>query len=718
MDSIILSDQRITTPPSIPGLDFLLTGVALAESILLHAVYTTRHSDPTPNHEFRGLFIDEAAIDRLLHQPHVTSSSSKELEEIATARQRWQASCRNEANAQSPLAQLIHRFGLTPLQTEILLLALLPELESRYGQFFAYLQDDVTRKRPSIHLILTLLTPSMAKSWAARCLLVADSYLRQQGLIESDPPPSQPNAPLQEHMVSLAPTIVHFLLGYATLDAAYTSVARLTHSNCETDSPRHVSSVQMAQIEKVCNSSERPPLFVFIGEYGAGKQEAAARLAAVNGRSLLSLSLPNLAISPIGLQEGMKRILRDGVLHSAVLYLQGWQTLLQDGQPPAVLWQQLLAYPQAIIVTSQHTWQPQRHGGHRPIYTMHFSRPDYQTRLQTWQHHLGTNGSNDHFNLPQLANLFRLSAGQIEDSVATAKNLARWQQRDLTRTDLYTAAQLHSNQQLSTLGTKITPRYRWHDIVLPEDTLAQLKEIAMRLRHQATVFDSWGYGDKLAYGKGLAALFVGESGTGKTMAADIIAGELGLDLYRIDLSSVVSKYIGETEKNLERIFSEATTSNAILFFDEADALFGKRGDVKDSHDRYANLEVSYLLQRVEQFEGITILASNLQANIDEAFVRRLSFIIEFPLPDRAEREKIWHLSIPEATPLAADIAFEQLANFKLTGGNIRSITLAAAFLAAETGCLQMHHLLHATRREYQKLGRLFDEPLLTAEAAL
>jgi SpoVK/Ycf46/Vps4 family AAA+-type ATPase len=249
--------------------------------------------------------------------------------------------------------------------------------------------------------------------------------------------------------------------------------------------------------------------------------------------------------------------------------------------------------------------------------------------------------------------------------------------------------------------------------VLPEDTLAQLKEIVMRLRHQATVFDTWGYGQKLAYGKGMAALFIGESGTGKTMSADIIAGELGLDLYRIDLASVVSKYIGETEKNLEHIFSEATTSNAILFFDEADAIFGKRGEINDSHDRYANLEVSYLLQRMERFEGITILTSNLQTNIDDAFTRRLDFIIEFPFPQPTERAHIWQVSLPAALPLAETMDWELLAHrFELAGGNIRNAVLGAAFLAAaEDTAVHLRHFLHATRREYQKLGRLIDESL-------
>jgi SpoVK/Ycf46/Vps4 family AAA+-type ATPase len=222
------------------------------------------------------------------------------------------------------------------------------------------------------------------------------------------------------------------------------------------------------------------------------------------------------------------------------------------------------------------------------------------------------------------------------------------------------------------------------------------------------VYDEWGFDRKLSLGKGLNVLFAGPSGTGKTMAAEVLAGELGLDLYKIDLSTVVSKYIGDTEKNLARIFAEAATSNAILFFDEADALFGKRSEVKDAHDRYANIEIGYLLQRMEEYEGVVILATNLRKNMDEAFVRRMHFTVEFPFPNAQDRRRIWAHIWPEATPRSAELDADVLARrFELAGGNIRNIALAAAFLAAsDGGVVTMAHLLHATRREYQKMGKI------------
>jgi SpoVK/Ycf46/Vps4 family AAA+-type ATPase len=313
-----------------------------------------------------------------------------------------------------------------------------------------------------------------------------------------------------------------------------------------------------------------------------------------------------------------------------------------------------------------------------------------------------------------LTSKFRFSGGQIRDAAATAQNLARWRDPEksgVTIEDLYTASRLQSNRKLAALAQKITPHYGWDDIVLPPDRLQQLREICNYVKYRALVYHQWGFDNKLAMGKGLNALFAGPSGTGKTMAADIIAGELGLDLYKIDLSRVVSKFIGETEKNLSRIFSEAETSNAILFFDEADALFGKRSEVRDSHDRYANIEISYLLQRMEEYDGVVILATNLRKNMDDAFVRRMHFTVDFPYPGGRERQMIWDRIWPDDIPRSPQLDLGFMAHrFELAGGNIRNIALAAAFLAADDGgVVAMPHLIHATRREYQKMGKVITD---------
>jgi SpoVK/Ycf46/Vps4 family AAA+-type ATPase len=254
----------------------------------------------------------------------------------------------------------------------------------------------------------------------------------------------------------------------------------------------------------------------------------------------------------------------------------------------------------------------------------------------------------------------------------------------------------------------VTPHYQWDDIVLPADKIGQLREICSYVRHKHIVHFQWGFQKKLALGRGLNALFSGPSGTGKTMTADIIANDLGLEMYKVDLSTVVSKYVGETEKNLSRIFRETSSGNAILFFDEADALFGKRTEVKDAHDRYANIEINYLLQKMEEHEGIVILATNLSKNLDDAFLRRMHFAVDFPFPDDRQRELIWRKIFPPSAPLHDDIDYVFLSErLKIAGGNIRNIALTAALYAAEeSSAIEMRHIILSARRELQKMGKL------------
>jgi SpoVK/Ycf46/Vps4 family AAA+-type ATPase len=273
------------------------------------------------------------------------------------------------------------------------------------------------------------------------------------------------------------------------------------------------------------------------------------------------------------------------------------------------------------------------------------------------------------------------------------------------------ACREQARPRLDDLALRIEPAAGWDELVLPEPQRETLREIALHVRHRATVYESWGFAAKSSRGLGISALFAGPSGTGKTMAAEVLANELRLDLYRIDLSSVVSKYIGETEKNLRRVFDAAEEGGSILLFDEADALFGKRSEVKDSHDRYANIEISYLLQRMEAYRGLAILTTNQRSALDQAFLRRLRFVVQVPFPDSAQREQIWRRIYPSETPTNR-LDYAKLGRLNITGGNIRNIALGAAFVAADAGePVRMEHLLRAARGEYAKL----EKPLSDAE---
>ena len=693
----------------------LLAGLTVADLHVQWAVQQAEQHGLAPNDPLAGLFVAPDQAAQLLNKPFgrpiwangqngptVPATEVNWDAVLAEAREAWQQ--QSERTAKDPLSLLVHRFSLTQSEAELLLITLLPEFDPSYGRIFAYLHDDMTYKRPSTNLLLDLLATDLPHKLALRKLLGANGRLRHHRLLTLAAPNDQPNAPFLEQTVQPAASISHFLMGECQVE-----IGQL--EQCQPKDLRRLDQETFNQIQRLCQKTA--PLITLIGAYGSGRREAAQQIAARHGGNLLIADLAPLANNADTLPERLASLLRDGRLHAATLYLQNWHTLLQDGLLPQPIWRALQSYPHPILAASRQPWQPRGHLNGRSIHHLHLPNPDFPTRQHLWQQHLGS----DSHSAARLANLFRFTPGQIEDVVATAHNIAASQQIELCESHFLTAARLHSNHRLSQLATHITPRHSWDEIILPADTLAQLHELVQRVQHQPIVYGRWRFDQKLSYGKGVAALFVGESGTGKTMAADIIAGELGLDLYKIDLSAVVSKYIGDTEKNLERIFLEAETSNAILFFDEADAIFGKRGEVKDSHDRYANLEVSYLLQRLERFDGITILASNLQTNIDDAFTRRLDFIIEFPFPQSAERAHIWQVSLPTALPLGETVDWHLLADrFELAGGNIRNAVLGAAFLAAAEGsAVHQRHFLHATRRELQKLGRLIDESLFAVE---
>jgi len=335
------------------------------------------------------------------------------------------------------------------------------------------------------------------------------------------------------------------------------------------------------------------------------------------------------------------------------------------------------------------------------------NKPGPLQQKQLWHRALGDaaaaalNGT-----LDDIAEQFHLSARVI---VSTGYFLGSREQ--LHPDEVWDACRSLARPRLEDLAQRIVPGATWDDLVLPELQKKTLRQLAAQVRHRMKVYETWGFAGKGRRGLGVSALFTGVSGTGKTMAAEALARELRLDLYRIDLSSVVSKYIGETEKNLRQVFDAAEEGGVLLLFDEADALFGKRSDVRDSHDRYANIEVGYLLQRIEAYQGLAILTTNLKSSIDTAFQRRLRFTINFPFPDAALREAIWKTIFPDATP-TRDLDPRKLAQLNVTGGNIRNIALNAAFLAADAGTpVYMANLVEAAKLEAMKI----DRPLSDAE---
>jgi SpoVK/Ycf46/Vps4 family AAA+-type ATPase len=456
-----------------------------------------------------------------------------------------------------------------------------------------------------------------------------------------------------------------------------------------------------------------------------GKRAVAEHLAATLSVPLLVVDAPTLLMQNGDQRRLLYRALREATLQGAILFWSGADAILarqeDGGHDLGREIARLMSEWHGCALFDIRATLPLRIPAISLPVELDFPAPSNERRRQLWERALqakGRVGSTrlaPDVDLALLTGAFRLTGDQIEAAADTARHSAAWRavpgQEDdnpVTMRDLLAACRTHSNQGLGALSRKITPRYTWNDLVLPSDRLAQLREMSYHVRYGPLVFEQWGFDRKLSGGKGLNMLFAGQPGTGKTMAAEVIATDLGLELYKIDLSTVVSKYIGETEKNLEKIFREGQTSNAILFFDEADSLFGKRSEVRDSHDRYANIEISYLLQKMEEYEGIVILATNLRKNLDDAFIRRLHGAIEFPMPEEADRLEIWRRTFPPEAPLSDDLDLQFLAHkFKLSGGNIKNIVLEAAFFAAQGGAtIGMVHMIRATRREHQKIGKL------------
>jgi len=651
--------------------------------------------------EYRGLYTPDDEADRLLAVRPFRHDASGEQPAAAQAE-----ISRLVQSDHGPFARLVAMGSLDTFEAGCILLCLASETDLGIERLIAYVQDDVTKRRPRVDLALRLLASPEAQA-EARGSFEPGAPLRRHHLITLHEEPGQPHTPLIAQYLALDPRIAGFLAGQDGVDELLHPFAELTELG--KSPPDAVSALQGATGAQVRALAElpvialQPPALSLCGRDAAQRRLAARELAQASGLNLLAVEFAAFC-DAAGFATALTLALREAALQRAALVLKGVDKLTAEDARKLrrTVGEQAIA-PLVILDASElFPW---------PGVTITIPELEFDAQQSLWREQLNRASDVAGPELSKLAGKFRLDTETIADAVQAARGSAIW--RDpaspiVTIDDLYAAARTQSTPILSDLARKIVPHYHWDDIVLPADARNQLREMCAHIEHRHQVYDLWGLGAKLAMGKGLMALFAGNSGTGKTMAADVMAGTLGLDLYKIDLSGVVSKYIGETEKNLATIFSEAGQSNAILFFDEADALFGKRSEVKDAHDRYANIETAYLLQRMEEYAGMVILATNLKSNLDEAFLRRLHFVVDFPMPDEDDRRRIWEATIPPALPLSGDIDLSFLARqFKIAGGNIRNVVLAAAFFAAsEESEVSMAHMVRGVRREYQKLGRM------------
>ena len=630
------------------------------------------------------------------------------------------------------LRRLRELYDLSALQRDVLLVCLLPELDTRYRRLFGYLQDDASRLRPSVELILQILRPDAPDPAIARAAFAPSSTLLTAPLIvvESE---EQADAALAVRGARLDDRIVDYLLGGQHLDSRLRDMVSLPHHPVEWSQlivePERLKQWQaLADWWLTTRREETAPTVFLHGPYGSGRLAAALAICTATQTPLLIADAAAALRSPHGFERVVALAYREARLRDAALYWSHGEALLDALQPPHV-WSHLVGVaehaPGLTFLASQTPWDPVGRFQQRPFFRLDFPAPAYDLRLRLWLAHLRaaqplemSEEGRRHL-AERLANGFQLTEGQIIDAVATARHLAL--QRNpaaprVTEADLYEGCRRQSGRRLVTLAHRVEPRSElsFRDLVLPRPSRVQLRELRNRIRYRNEVLSGVGFERRITLGKGLITLFTGSSGTGKTMAAQLLASEQGVDLYKIDMSAVVSKYIGETEKNLNQVFAEAEDSNAIVFFDEADALFGKRGKVEEGRDRYANIEIDYLLQRVEEYSGVVVLATNLRQNIDEAFIRRIHVIVDFPFPEAPARYRIWLGLFPPGVVRPPKRQIHDLAQrFRLAGGSLQNIVIDATFRARARKRdddesplrVTLKDLVLGIAREYQKLGK-------------
>lgn len=660
--------------------DHLVGRLRLVEERVRDCVDRRRSDDPAPDDPFRGLYLSDEHVDRLLQGPLPGALPSPEAEAELAAVER--------AADLAPavrLRDLAAEFGLAPLDVELLLVALAPDVDARFERLYGYLNDDVTRRRASVGLALELCGRAPAQA-EARGRLAPAGPLVEGGLVLVE----DADRPFLTRSLRVPDRVTSYLLGDAEPDVAVR--------------PFLVDEVlrpafAVPELARLLRDGLR---LTYVREHrgGTGQALATATLAAA-GRRVLVVDLARLAGAP-DLEAATALLAREARLQRAGLVAGPLDALLAKGTDAV---RALTALPVPVVVVGTPSWESSWSDEVPLVLDAPLLTADQRADL--WRGELADHGDE----VPDPAAVtgqFLLGPEQIRRAATTAGLQARLDGVPLDATHLRQGARAQNAAGLERLARRIEPSVGWPDLVLPPGIVGHLRDLTARARHRDRVLSAWGMRPGGGRGRGIMALFAGDSGTGKTMSSEVIAAELGLDLYTVNLATVVDKYVGETEKNLEHIFGEASGVNGVLLFDEADAIFGKRSEVKDAQDRYANIESAYLLQRMETFDGLAILATNLRSNLDEAFTRRLDMIVDFPSPDPVQRRQLWERCLGSRLPRAADLDVGFCAEaFELSGGNIRSIAITAAYCAAATGSpVAMVDLVRAIEQEYRKLGRL------------
>ncbi|AEW99557.1 ATP-binding protein [Streptantibioticus cattleyicolor] len=684
-----------TGPPTDPH--HLWTRLRHVEERVRTAVDERRATDPEPDDPYRGQYLTPAQVDRILAAPGTAFHPGTALGEPPPA------------PPGSALGRLTAAFGLPPVDVEILLVAMAPDLDPRFERLYGYLNDDLTRGRPTIGLALELC--GLPGAGAGRFRFSARAPLIAHGLLEV----TEAERPLLSRGLRVPDRVTAHLLGDDAADDALHGLLRSVRPG-----PEEASEPAQRVRAAVLGGG-----LVYLLDEGGGAGRLAVDALAAGGAPPLVVEPAALATEPGA--APVRALAREARLTGGGVVL-GPLDRLDPRRPEGAralreLCAGLAGLP--LVVHGTLAWDPSW-AAQSPVSVV-VPPPDARQRAERWARALSHAVGGPHRladadgEFTEAVATYRLDEEQMERAAGLAARTAAASGRPMDAGDLRAAVRAQNAAGLDRLARRIEPAVGWDDLVLPAPVARRLRELVLRARHRDQVLGHWRMRPGGGRGRGVTALFAGGSGTGKTMSAEVVAAALGMELYVVDLATVVDKYIGETEKNLERIFTEASRVNGVLLFDEADAIFGRRSEVKDAHDRHANVESAYLLQRMESFDGIAVLTTNLRANLDEAFIRRLDVIAEFTMPDEEQRLALWDRCLGPRIPRGGDLDLAWCAGrFELSGGSIRACAVTAAYLAAEAGGpVTMRQVVSAVLQEYRKLGRLVLEgefgPWLEAE---
>jgi hypothetical protein len=674
-------------------LDLVAARVALAIAESWDSGRITAHDPDEPPfaREVAGLL----RIGRGLAEPHLAAARRR----VEACQQSMLVADRSRAPRLTPRDELTERLGLSPIAVGVLLVAAAPLLRGELPRLFAILGNDPARQLCDELLIAQVLGAPYADAVARE--LDADQPLRRYGLVTL----AEGVRPFAS--ITVDPLVVRVLRGLP-VEFTSDSLLRLRRADRTLDQIRAPRALIATALRELARRRDEPVRIAVRGRVGSGRHTLLAAVASFAGRTLAVIEARRGSREPARAVENLRVALRRALFVGWVPCVDGLdQVALEDSELREQIATVLREHPGPIAVRlSADAVIPLPPG----YIQLDLPAQSELERQSTWDDALARHGI-PHADAEDLAGRYRVGPGVVERVVAEVAQHERLPEgtapSDVTPA-LDRAVRQHLETRLGAVATRVRRLATWSDVVLPDDILDSLVEITGRVRHRKTVFESWGFDRSMTTSRGITALFQGGPGTGKTMVAGVLARDLGLELYRIDVSRITSKWIGETEKNLASLFDAAEDGQVMLLFDEADSLFAKRTEVRTSVDRYANMEVNYLLQRLDSFEGIAILTTNFGTAIDPAFKRRMSFRVTFPFPDEDMRERLWKSLLPPELPRAGSIDFASLARrFKLSGGYIRNSALRAAFLAAEEGTTLAHeHVERAIRAEFREIGKL------------